>query len=462
MMQQQTPKDVISDLFRSLEWPDLIVERSKITCPAGDVVTFENKKTIIHFYYYNRRQNTYEKKNRPSLIIPTNVDPLTILYHSGQASYDISWFFYIKDVLGIDDSFEKLEITKRGGIRRERSRKIFKISETKFEEISEDVREVAKRGKSSKNRIERYLLNHLKLKHIGRMPKETTTIDKGDFSFMIDRFNLKGKNKKKDYEKFLNTEDIKNLEYFSQKLIQDEVFSPDFLHYLDEYFIKAKLKDIIELGNEILSLGTSDVTTEKAKRVIEKVSGGEDEIKQLETLWQVYFNKYLLYLVFSYKKIYPKIQLTNIDGDKKYPDFIGINHYNGLDIIEIKTHLKNVVTWDASRKNFAFSSEMSKAVIQTMNYMDAIVQRRFQNTGDATKITNFTDEENLYHPRGIIIISSTNKRIKGKLNKAKQKFLERDFTKLRNSLQSIEILTFSEILQIADDYVKNIHSQYEN
>jgi glycosyltransferase involved in cell wall biosynthesis len=50
------------------------------------------------------------------------------------------------------------------------------------------------------------------------------------------------------------------------------------------------------------------------------------------------------------------VEFKDIDGDKKYPDFIGINHYNGLDIIEIKTHLKNAVTWDSSHKNFSFSS----------------------------------------------------------------------------------------------------------
>jgi hypothetical protein len=93
--------------------------------------------------------------------------------------------------------------------------------------------------------------------------------------------------------------------------------------------------------------------------------------------------------------------------------------------------------------------------------MDAIVQKRFENNSDENKITNMTEEENLYHPRGIIIISSEHKLTKSKLNKVKEKSLKRDFTKLRNSLHNIEILTFSEILQIADDYVKNIHSQYK-
>ena len=384
---------------------------------------------------------------------------MSVRYGNG---YDIPWFDYIRNILSIDDSFTKIKVLATGKkILRKATEKIIQIPETVLVEMTGDSYEVFKKGKSSKNRLETYLINKLKLKYTNKAPKETTTVGKGDFSFMVERFNLKNKNKKKDYENFLDTEDTKNLEYFTEKLIKDEVFSPDFLRSLDEYFIKEKLKDIILIGREILDLGSGDMATDKAKKVILKITDDPDDIKQLENLWQKFFEKYLLYLVFSYKKIYPKIEFKDIEGDKKYPDFIGINHYNGLDIIEIKTHLKNAVTWDSSHKNFSFSSELSRAVIQTMNYMDAIVQKRFQNDPDEKKITNVTEEENLYHPRGIIIISSDKKLTRSKLNKAKEKCLKRDFTKLRNSLQNIEILTFSEILQIADDYVKNIHTQYE-
>jgi hypothetical protein len=56
--------------------------------------------------------------------------------------------------------------------------------------------------------------------------------------------------------------------------------------------------------------------------------------------------------------------------------------------------------------------------------MDAIVQKRFENNSDENKITNMTEEENLYHPRGIIIISSDYKLTKSKLNKAKERSLK--------------------------------------
>lgn len=463
-MEEKTPKEKIVEFFQALNWPEMVFEDNKISCPSGDIVVFDGKSISIDFHFYNRTQNKYEKRNnRQTLVISDKVDlenVLSVRFRGG--GYDISWVDYIKNILSIDESFSKIKILPTGKkVLRKTAEKTIQIPESVFFEMAEDAYDVYRKGKSSRNRLETYLVNKLKLKYTKKAPKETTTVAKGDFSFMIERFNLKSKNKKKDYENHLDYEDLKNLEYFTEKLIRDEAFSSDFLRSLDEYFIKEKLKDIILVGREILALGKTDMTTDKAKKVIAKVTDDGSDIKQLENLWQKYFEKYLLYLVFSYKKIYPKIEFRDIDGDKKYPDFIGINHYNGLDVIEIKTHLKSAVTWDSSHKNFSFSSELSRAVIQTMNYMDAIVQKRFQNDPDEKKITNMTEEENLFHPRGIIIISSDLKLTKSKLNKAKELCLKRDFTKLRNSLQNIEILTFSEILQIADDYVKNIHAQYE-
>jgi hypothetical protein len=134
-----------------------------------------------------------------------------------------------------------------------------------------------------------------------------------------------------------------------------------------------------------------------------------------------------------------------------------VNHYNGVDVIEIKTHLTPALVWDNEHKNFSFSPALSKAIIQTMNYMDAVKEGRFASEEERSKITGFTDKENLYRPRGIIIISSANRLVKNQARMATHKDeMIRDFTKLRSSLHNIEILTFDEILDSADHYIKSI------
>jgi hypothetical protein len=222
------------------------------------------------------------------------------------------------------------------------------------------------------------------------------------------------------------------------------------------------LENIIKHGKEILGLKSDNVKTDIAKGVINKLF--TENIGQLETVWQKYFENYLLYLFFSYKKIIPKVELKNLDDLKKqYPDFIGVNHYDGIDIIEIKTHLKNVLVWDKSHENFAFSSEMSKAIIQTINYIDAISDSNFKKIKDKKNLLDCLNiDENLYRPKGIIIISSEDKisMNQNKLTDEQKKRLKKDFTKLRNSIHNIQIFTFDEILSIAERYTENINSNY--
>src|SRR5690606_18269027 len=113
----------------------------------------------------------------------------------------------------------------------------------------------------------------------------------------------------KEFVKYLNESDIKSLQKLSEKLIKLEVFEPDFIKGLDNYFIKQKLQEIISLGREILDLKSDDIKTTTAKKVSKKISP-DKEIKQLESFWQVYFQKYLLHLIFSYRELFPKIKFS--------------------------------------------------------------------------------------------------------------------------------------------------------
>jgi hypothetical protein len=104
---------------------------------------------------------------------------------------------------------------------------------------------------------------------------------------------------------------------------------------------------------------------------------------------------------------------------------------------------------------------MSKAIIQTINYIEGISRENFKNPKDKKELLeDIKEKENLYHPRGIIIISSKDKIFKGRKEFDKDR-LERDFTKLRNSIQNIQILTFDEILDMAERYSDNIKKNYE-
>ena len=66
-------------------------------------------------------------------------------------------------------------------------------------------------------------------------------------------------------------------------------------------------------------------------------------------------------------------------------------------------------------------------------------------------------EGNIYRPEGLIIISDYNNLAKG-INESDAEFelVKRDFTKLRNGLNNIRIITFNELLEMAENYKDNI------
>lgn len=452
--EEKKPIDQFFEELQNFEWPDLKKEDGEIFIdgPERKSIWKEVGSTITLSFIWRDQQGVYSFRANPrSIIFDKSTDFHNFLYLNSR-KYQLSYGSQIKTVLILDNSIEKLDIRKsHRSISVIKKQKLAKVPLKKFLEIKEEVAKAVKQANSYQESVQRYYLNELVRKFRRKNIKRVTTIQKGEFDFLVKRLNLQTKKGSHDYQKYLNQNDISAMQELTRQLVREHVFDEDFLEELDDYFIRKKLVDIIELGQMMLDLKSADLTTKNAKAVIKRL-GLRGSISQLETLWQRFFDAHLLYLIFSYKGLFSKIELE-LEGDDKIPDFIGVNHYNGLDVIEIKTHLTPALTWDPSHKNYSFSSELSKAIIQVTNYIDAIKQHSFSDT-DKRKITAYTDEENLYRPRGIIIVSSMGKLVKrGRGDTSK---LQRDFTKLRNSLHDIEILTFDEVINIADNYTKNI------
>jgi len=447
----------------------LDIDETKNSVKLKDTDSFLVKKEgdfiKISFFDLNKETRRVEpRKSYITLQVHTSLNPIHYINHWANDETNSYGYSFLRDysvfkkiVTGINsvkiNSQYKGEIKKVG--------KNLLIHPKKFKELKARVEQINKIANSSRNSLLTYLTNQARFDFLNKRTQRTTSSAKGDFDFLIHRLNLTTKKTSKDFKAHLNNEDIHALGTLFDEMIKKEVFDEKYLRKLDDYFIKEKLEEIIKFGKEISELKSSDIKTKQAKQIIK--SHFSENIGQLETVWQKYFEKYLLYLFFSYKKIIPKVELNDLENlDKKYPDFVGVNHYDGVDIIEIKTHLKNVLVWDNSHDNFAFSSEMSKAIIQTINYMDAITDEKFKKTKDRKDLLHYLNiDQNLYRPRGIIIISSKDKicRNQNKLSDDQKKRLKKDFTKLRNSIHNIQIFTFDEILNIAQRYIENIKTE---
>lgn len=424
------------------------------------IIEKDGNKIVFHLLSYNSEEvkfvNRY--KTLKKIYIPNDFDFNKIF----GIRYKINLYSIISRLLNFEGNSTEIIKVVNYKNRLNIDNQSIEIGTDKLEALYKAAKEINGKGNKTRNSLINYLINTQTSNFNGAPKKNTTFYNSGDFAFQTFRLNIDNKNSKKDFDKYLNEIDIKALQNLTEKLIKLEVFEPEFIKGLDNYFIKQKLQEIISLGREILDLKSEDIKTITAQKVSKKISP-DKEIKQLESFWQVYFQKYLLHLIFSYRELYPKIKFS-VDSEKKYPDFVGINHYWGVDIIEIKHHLLPVLRYDKSHKNYAFSSDLSKAIIQSMNYMDALIQEKMTQkykTEIFDELDNSVLNKNIHRPTAIIIISSKDRLVKTNkpLSSEEMEKINRDFTKLRNSLNNIKILTFDEILDMADNYQSNIFKE---
>lgn len=463
----------IYDLFSHFSWAGLLeIDKNKkqIKIAGTDEYILKKDENFLSLAFYDYDEQTKKlilKDGYITLLAQKDLDILSLINYWSDSDKNshgynlLREYFVFKDILDISaDGITKIKVSKSFK-RLQRHGDVLNLPKIIFEDIKNESKGINKRVSSSKNKFLRFLINNSKNEFLNKKIQRTTSTIKGDFDYLVYKFNLTTKKNKKDFQQFLNDDDIKSLGELFESMIKNEVFPEAYIRKLDDYFIKEKLEDIIKNGRKLLALKSDDIKAENAKKVISTLFS--QDIRQLETVWQNYFKKYLLYLFFSYKRILPKVELKNLEDLKKqYPDFIGVNHYDGIDVIEIKTHLKNILVWDNSHENFAFSSEMSRAIIQTINYIDAISDSRFKKSKDKKDLLTYLNiDENLYRPKGIIIISSKDKICKNQnsLTEDQKKRLEKDFTKLRNSIHNIQIFTFDEILSIAEKYIENINNK---
>jgi hypothetical protein len=131
-------------------------------------------------------------------------------------------------------------------------------------------------------------------------------------------------------------------------------------------------------------------------------------------------------------------------GNTKFPDFSLISHDSYLDILEIKTPQTPVLREDSSRGNYYFDTEISKAVVQTENYIENVARH-------ADAIRSFLlDEHGLaikaVRPRGIILAGDARH-----FTAQKQRD---DFRLLSQGIKNVSLITYDELLTRLQNYIK--------
>lgn len=161
-----------------------------------------------------------------------------------------------------------------------------------------------------------------------------------------------------------------------------------------------------------------------------------------ESWWQEFIRSNILLMQQGYIKALGKLNVAV--GNTKFPDFSLISHDSYLDILEIKTPQTSVLREDSSRGNYYFDTEISKAIVQTENYIENVARH-------ADAIRSFLlDEHGLsikaVRPRGMILAGDARQ-----LTVQKQRD---DFRLLSQGIKNVSLITYDELLTRLQNYIK--------
>lgn len=167
-----------------------------------------------------------------------------------------------------------------------------------------------------------------------------------------------------------------------------------------------------------------------------------------EQNWQKFFHTYIQVFNPAYATIFEK---KNISLSGNFPDFVPIDVYGYLDIYEIKKPNTKLLILDRSRKNYYWSSEMSKAISQVENYIDNSTRLAPSIEENIKKFEGI--DIKVVKPRGFIIV--------GTRNQLKGQKMEDDFKILSNSMKNIEVVLFDDILKNLKSLLDKIQINYK-
>lgn len=219
---------------------------------------------------------------------------------------------------------------------------------------------------------------------------------------------------------------------------------------------KDRLKEIVEIGRDLL---------EKKIGVERKLGLSREDIGK-EKAWQKYFELYGSYLLFGsveYKseerlKIESMLRTTDCRLD-----FLTLNRYGFLDIVELKKSDDYLFKVDDSHDNIVPTSKLSTAISQVNNYL--MILPHTDNYGELIKGAESAT--------GLLVIGSEKTLMKkehiekyinrtGISKEGVKKKLWKALRDLNYSYAHIEVVLYDEILNNLDSFINQMEIKFEN
>ena len=193
-----------------------------------------------------------------------------------------------------------------------------------------------------------------------------------------------------------------------------------------------------------------ETDTYKLDYIIEEYERHLKDYKDNESEWQKFFESNFNIINPSYKYVIREVdtifESLDIEAASRPVDFIAVDIYNNVELIELKTPNARVVSTKKDRNNYYLVHKCTKACTQLEKYLiciesnkekvEKLIRRKIGNKyGIAQKDINLI----ITKPKAKLIIGT----IKSIITKPSR---HQDFQLQRHSFKNIELITFDEIL----------------
>jgi hypothetical protein len=176
---------------------------------------------------------------------------------------------------------------------------------------------------------------------------------------------------------------------------------------------------------------------------------------QLENEFQAFFqksdNQWILGNAIDFVFVHNiNMKQQSLDNGSNFTDGRIENSLGYSCVVEIKTPQTPLLTTKEDRNNiFPPSSELVTAVCQVLHYTNRCVQESDSTNGDGTRKPQY-----LHNSRGLIVVGDSKT-----LDSENKK---RSFEIFRNSLSSINVLTYDELRQKANKRINSVSTKVTN
>lgn len=237
------------------------------------------------------------------------------------------------------------------------------------------------------------------------------------------------------------TRDFKN-QIFQQKL--SELSKKEIQELI--YQLYTEHSEVFDSKIELFK----ETDTYKLDYIIEEYERHLKDFKDDESEWQKFFESNFNIINPSYKYVIREVdtifESLDIEATSRPVDFIGVDIYNNVELIELKTPNARVLSTQKDRNNYYLVHKCTKACTQLEKYLiciesnktkvERLIKKKISNKyGIAQKDINLI----ITKPKAKLIIGT----IKSIISKPSR---HQDFQLQRHSFKNIELITFDEIL----------------